>query len=136
MQSEQVSDSQGNLLAIITTIRGYSDGANFVTPSDLQQQVAVMNRPAGESIPAHEHLAVPRSLRGTQEVLIILSGSLQADIYDSNRKIVESREVGPGTVLTLVAGGHGFTMLSDCCFVEVKQGPYVPGKDKVIFRTC
>lgn len=133
MQSEKIMDAEGNLLAIVTQLEGHRAGVNFVTPDDLQQQVAVMNRAAGEAIVAHEHLPVPRSLRGTQEVLIVIKGSLEAKIYDLNRVMVESRELGPGTIITLVSGGHGFAVLSDCLFVEVKQGPYVAGKDKVIF---
>ena len=135
MRVDEITDSSGNLLAIVTNVRGHPAGVNFVTPIDLQQQVAVMNRSARDTIAAHEHLPVPRSLRGTQEVLIILSGLIRADIYGLDRAWVQTRELGPGAIITLVSGGHGFTVLDDCQFIEVKQGPYVPGKDKVVFGT-
>ena len=127
-------DQEGNLLAIILNSGGYGPGVHFVTPNELQQQVAVMKRPAGEKILAHTHLPVPRSVKGTQEVLIILKGSIRADIYDDNREFVQSETLTGGDVIVLVAGGHGFTIVDDCEFIEVKQGPYVPGKDKEVFE--
>jgi len=129
-----VLDLDGNLLAIVLNNEGFGPGVHFVTPNELQQQVAVMKRPAGEKILAHTHLPVPRSVKGTQEVLIILDGSIRADIYDDNREFVQSETLTGGDVIVLVGGGHGFTIIEDCEFIEVKQGPYVPGKDKEVFE--
>ena len=130
----QVLDVDGNLLAIVLNSGAYGPGVHFVTPDELQQQVAVMKRPAGEKILAHTHLPVPRSVKGTQEVLIILDGLIRADIYDDNRQLVQSETLTGGDVIVLVSGGHGFTIVEDCEFIEVKQGPYVPGKDKEVFE--
>jgi hypothetical protein len=33
------------------------------------------------------------------------------------------------------SGGHGFELLEDSVFIEVKQGPFVEGKDKVRFTS-
>jgi len=129
-----VVDTSGELLALILRADRFSPGVHFVTPNELQQQVAVMKRPAGEKILAHTHLPVPRSVKGTQEVLIILDGSIRADIYDDNREFVQSETLTGGDVIVLVGGGHGFTIIEDCEFIEVKQGPYVPGKDKEVFE--
>lgn len=131
---KEFRDSSGNLLAVVVDSTNFSSGVHFVTPNELQQQVAVMNRPSGEIIAAHSHLPVPRSLQGTQEVLIILSGQIEADLYDENRKLVESVLLNPGDIIVLVSGGHGFTVCNGARFIEVKQGPYVPGKDKIIFE--
>ena len=130
----QVVDHDGTLLAMIVSNRSFGPGVHFVTPNELQQQVAVMKRPAGEKILAHTHLPVPRSVKGTQEVLIILDGCIRADIYDDNREFVQSETLTGGDVIVLVSGGHGFTIVDDCEFIEVKQGPYVPGKDKEVFE--
>ena len=129
-----VTDRKGTLLAMVVSNSSFGPGVHFVTPNELQQQVAVMKRPAGEKILAHTHLPVPRSVKGTQEVLIILDGSIRADIYDDNRDFVQSETLTGGDVIVLVSGGHGFTIVDDCEFIEVKQGPYVPGKDKEVFE--
>lgn len=131
--SRQVIGKSGNLLAIISEISSFNSGVSFVTPNDLQQQVAVMNRLEGEVIAPHQHLPVPRSLRGTQEVLIVLSGQIEADLYDEDRTLVSREVISANQIITLVGGGHGFRIAKDSCFIEVKQGPYVPGKDKEIF---
>lgn len=131
--SSTIVDSAGELLAIIVRETAGVEGVHFVTPDDLQQQVAVMGRPADYVIPAHTHLPVPRSLRGTQEVLIVKSGEMEVSVFDANRSLVAQELIRQGDILILVSGGHGFRVLSDCEFVEVKQGPYVPGRDKEVF---
>lgn len=133
--TEIILDSEGSVLALIVRKNESAKGVHFVTPNDFQQQVALMNRPAGERILAHTHLPVPRSVKGTQEVLIIRSGRLRVEIYDASHQVVAREEAGPGDVIVLVDGGHGFTVIDDCDFVEVKQGPYVPGRDKVVFES-
>lgn len=132
-QLKEILDSNGDLLAIIVSFSDFGSGVHFVTPNDLQQQVAVMKRASGEEILPHTHLPVPRSIRGTQEVLIVLGGSIKADIYDSSERFVKTEILESGHVITLVSGGHGFTVLEDAQFIEVKQGPYVPGSDKKVF---
>jgi hypothetical protein len=129
-----VRDDSSEQLAMIVRTAKMADKIRFVTPDGFQQQVAVMNRPKSERIPAHTHLPVPRSLRGTQEVLIIQSGSMTVDIYDKEHNLVSSEIASSGDVVILISGGHGFTMIDDCRFIEVKQGPYVPGKDKEVFE--
>ena len=113
---------------------GYSEpGVTFVTPDDFGLQVAKMSRPKGETIPSHIHLPVPRALVGTQEVLIIQKGELRADLFDDDNCYLSSIVLSEGDVLILNSGGHGFFASEDCLFIEVKQGPYVEGKDKEIF---
>jgi hypothetical protein len=104
-----------------------------VTPDEFGLQVAVMERPKGYSIPAHEHLPVPRATVGTQEVLLIRQGTLRADLFSSERDYLASVQLSAGDAIILNSGGHGFFASEDCLFLEVKQGPYVEGKDKVIF---
>lgn len=113
---------------------GYGEpGVTFVTPNEFGLQVAKMNRPKGHSIPSHSHLPVPRALVGTQEVLIIQKGTLRADLFDDGNSYLASIVLSAGDVLILNSGGHGFFASEDCMFIEVKQGPYVEGKDKEIF---
>jgi hypothetical protein len=108
-------------------------GVSFVTPDDFGLQVAVMSRGSGFEIPSHAHLPVPRALVGTQEVLLIRSGRLRADLYSPTKEYLCSVELEAGDLIILNTGGHGFVASSDCLFVEVKQGPFVEGKDKVVF---
>ena len=36
-------------------------------------------------------------------------------------------------IILLLSGGHGFKVIKDCKFLEIKQGPYKIGRDKERF---
>ena len=127
-------ESPSGVLAGVIRANFVPKSVEFVTPNDFGLQVAVMNRPAAYEIPSHDHLPVDRALVGTQEVLLIRSGELRADLYD-NRIYMGSVRLGAGDAIILNSGGHGFVASEDCLFVEVKQGPYVEGRDKEIFSS-
>jgi hypothetical protein len=60
-------------------------------------------------------------------------GRLRVDFYDDDQKYVESRVLEAGDVILLVQGGHGFEVLEEAEFFEVKQGPYKEADDKIRF---
>jgi hypothetical protein len=57
-------------------------------------------------------------------VLILKKGHCFIDIYNDARELVATRELFPGDIMLMVSGGHGFRMLEDTVFLEIKQGPY------------
>ncbi len=105
----------------------------FLTPPDFKQQVGFIVYPAGGEIARHAHRALERRLVGTSEVLVVKKGRCEVDIYSDGKELVATRELRVGDVLVLVNGGHGFRMLEDTTFLEIKQGPYVAGDDKERF---
>lgn len=108
-------------------------GVHFFTPGHFSQQLGYMQHPAGHVIQAHVHNAVPRAVRFTQEVLILRRGRLRVDFYGEDRVYRDSRELGPGDVILLAGGGHGFEVIEDVEMIEVKQGPYTSSADKTQF---
>ena len=123
----------GQQLGLVIRANYGVSGIKFFTPPDFGQQLALMRRPAGEEIEPHTHLPVNRELVGTQEVLIMREGRMRVDFYDIDRSYVASTELNPGDVALMNVGGHGFEILEDCLFIEVKQGPFVEGEDKIRF---
>lgn len=109
------------------------DTTTFVTPPEYKQQVGFIAHPAGGEVQRHLHLPLERHLVGTSEVLIVRKGRCLLDVYDDTKKFVASREVKAGDVILLVGGGHGFRMLEDTLFLEVKQGPYLDCEEKERF---
>jgi hypothetical protein len=105
----------------------------FLTPDSYNQQIGYIVYPAGGVIKRHHHLPVERHLSVTSEVLIVRQGKAIADIYDDDKNLVASREVQTGDVMVLLAGGHGFRIVEPTVFLEIKQGPYMGVKDKVLF---
>jgi hypothetical protein len=105
----------------------------FITPADFKQQVGFVAYPAGGEVQRHLHLPLERSIVGTSEVLLIRRGRCILDVYDDAKELVASRELRRGDLMLLVGGGHGFRMLEDTLFLEVKQGPYLECEEKEHF---
>jgi mannose-6-phosphate isomerase-like protein (cupin superfamily) len=105
----------------------------FVTPPDFKQQVGFIVYPAGGTIQRHDHRPLERHLVGTSEVLVVQRGRCEIDIYNDNRQLVATRELRRGDIMLMVGGGHGFRMLEDTVFLEIKQGPYTGEDEKERF---
>ena len=105
----------------------------FITPPEFKQQVGFIVYPAGGEVKRHLHLPLERRLIGTSEVLIVHKGHCLADIYNDERELVATRELRAGDVMLMVGGGHGFRMVEDTVFLEIKQGPFLPVAEKQHF---
>jgi hypothetical protein len=121
------------VLAIIVRDRPMRPGIQFFTPNEYSQQLGCMRHPAGHVIQPHVHNLVPRAVYYTQEALFLRRGRLRVDFYSNERSYIESRELGPGDVILLVSGGHGFEVIEEIEMIEVKQGPYLGEMDKTQF---
>jgi hypothetical protein len=131
-QLETVSH-QGKALCLIIRKAPAPDKTTFFTGGECNLQVGKVVYPKNGTIPRHDHKPVERHVSGTSEVLIVERGRMIADIYTDGRELHSSHEVGPGDVLVLLGGGHGFRLLEDTILVEVKQGPYSAQQDKERF---
>ena len=109
------------------------DRTTFLTPNDFKQQVGFIVYPAGGEIARHTHRPLERHLVGTSEVLVVQKGRAEIDVYDDDRTLVATRELHPGDLMLMVGGGHGFRILDDTVFLEVKQGPYTGIDEKERF---
>ena len=109
------------------------DVTTFVTDPSRSIQVGVLHRSADTKVEAHQHLPVQKTVSGCQEVLIIKSGIVHVDLYDTDKKYICSRLLCGGDILIQYWGGHAFTFRTDTQFIEIKQGPYTP-EDKVFFN--
>jgi mannose-6-phosphate isomerase-like protein (cupin superfamily) len=121
--------------AIILRSTYREPGIHFFTPEDYSQQLGHMRHPKGHFIEAHVHNPVARAVQYTEEVLFLRRGRLRVDFYSDEGRYLESRELGPGDVILLIRGGHGFEVLEEVEMVEVKQGPYVGETDKTRIKS-
>jgi hypothetical protein len=128
---------RGLAYAIVLRAAASSDEKyNFLTGPENPLQLGVNFYPAGETIKAHYHL--PRHLENNsqiQEFLLIGEGRTKLILFDADDHTqFADVELGPGDMVLLLAGGHGFEVLEPTKIVEVKQGPYDgKAKDKVVF---
>jgi hypothetical protein len=125
--------SDKNPLAFIIRAEMCPDKTTFVTPAEFKQQVGFVVYPAGGEIPRHEHAPLERRLIGTSEVLVVQRGRCEIDIYNDARQLVATRELRQGDIMLMVGGGHGFRMLENTVFLEIKQGPYTGVDERVRF---
>tara|TARA_B100000586_G_scaffold245495_1_gene201022 strand:+ start:100 stop:498 length:399 start_codon:yes stop_codon:yes gene_type:complete len=108
-------------------------GINFFTNNNLSQQVAYLNHKKGHIIQPHLHKRRLKKIYDTSEVLVILDGSLKVDFYNNKKKYLFSKILSKNDIIILLTSGHGFKILKNCKFIEIKQGPYDVKKDKIKF---
>ena len=97
----------------------YSNDQDFI-------QVGTWGYDAGKALLAHAHNSVERKVLKTQEVLYMRKGSILAQIYDSDKNLVEELVIKEGDTLIALEGGHGYKVLEEGTQVlEVKNGPYL-----------
>ena len=125
--------SNGIVLCLVVRASFAPERTTFLTPSEYKQQVGFVVYPAGGEIARHVHLPLERHLVGTSEVLLVKQGRCLLDVYDDARELVATLELGPGDLMLMVAGGHGFRMLEPTVLLEVKQGPYTGLEEKERF---
>jgi uncharacterized protein with PhoU and TrkA domain len=121
------------VLCILISASLLPDQTTFITPPEYKQQVGFVVYPAGGEIARHTHRALERHLTGTSEVLVVKEGHCYIDIYNDAHELVATRELRTGDVMLMVGGGHGFRMLEDTVFLEIKQGPYTGLDEKERF---
>ncbi len=123
----------GKPLAYIIRAETNPQETSFLTPSEFKQQVGFVVYPAGGEIHRHVHLPLERHLVGTSEVLIVRRGRCEIDIYNNERELVATRQLHQDDIMLMADGGHGFRMIEDTVFLEVKQGPYTGLDEKERF---
>ena len=120
----------GRTLAIILRAGPGGPGVRFASAPEAPLQLGEIERPAGHVIQAHSHNLGKRVILETHEVLHVRSGVLQVDLYGASTAPVATRRLTEGDTVLLMEGGHGFTFLTACRLLEVKQGPYLGTEDK------
>ncbi len=119
----------GERLACHLLADDFRPGLSFFSRETDFVQVGSWGYDAGKDLHRHIHNDVAREVGRTQEVLVVLAGAIQAELYDAEERPVETLAVRSGEVLILLAGGHGYRVLEDGTkVIEIKNGPY-PGAE-------
>lgn len=119
-------------------IRGYpnlKNGIKFVTPNSYSQQVAYMRRPQGHKILPHRHIISPRKILWTSEVLVIKRGKVKVLFFNNRNINFKSVILKKWNIILLIHGTHAFKMLEPSEIIEIKQGPFKAGHDKIILNS-
>lgn len=113
----------------------FKEGVDFVTKNSDFLQLGFLNHNKNYKIQSHIHIKKKRIIKYCTEVLLIYSGKVKIIFYDINGKnIKKSKILNSGDIIILFKGGHGFKFYKKTKIIEIKQGPYVDGKDKKIIN--
>lgn len=127
-------ENNGELIAIIIYRDYHNDGVSFITNKESLLQIGYMSHPEGYEVKPHIHRPVNRHTVGTQEVLIIKSGTVKVNLYTHSKAYLESRVLTSGDMILLAGAGHGIAILEDATLIEIKNGPYIENSDKDRFE--
>ena len=78
-----IKDKSDNLLATVIRYSEITEGKNFITDNDSEFQVASFDLEEGTVIEKHYHPEQIRKVSKTTEVLVILEGQMEVQIYDN-----------------------------------------------------
>jgi hypothetical protein len=122
-----VSDVDGGLIGVI--VRGIGAaaivGRQDISDPDELLQVATISTDGDVAYPAHEHK--PKYVRQagpTQEVWIVVVGTVLVTFYDVNQNPLGTHNLAPGDCAITYRGGHDYHASPNALVYEVKTGPY------------
>ena len=84
-------------------------------------------------IKRHIHNKQERVIKSTSEVIVVIEGTIEVEIYDLDENLEHKCILKKGDTVALFSGGHGLKAIGNSKFIEVKQGPYNPQTDKKLF---
>tara|TARA_B100001250_G_scaffold412175_1_gene442700 strand:+ start:1351 stop:1743 length:393 start_codon:yes stop_codon:yes gene_type:complete len=129
----KITDKNNNLLAEIIRSEEIVDEKNFYTDEKEEFQFASFNLKKDTVIKRHIHNKQERIITSTSEVIVVLDGSIEVEVYDLEKNLEHKSFLKRGDSIALFSGGHGLKANKDSKFIEVKQGPYDPKTDKKLF---
>ena len=116
--------------------RFIKNGVDFLTKDKDLLQLGFINHKKNHYIKSHIHLKKPRIINYCTEVLLIEKGRVKIKFFDNNNSDIKKDKIlSKGDIIMLFQGGHGFKILERTQIIEIKQGPYVEGKDKKIIES-
>ena len=119
-------ESEGKVYAIYDHIGNPKNEAVWYGKDEDYMQASKMGYDIDREFKTHRHLFRPRTIPHTQEVMVVVSGCLEATIYDENKNLLDKCLLYNGSIIVLYSGYHGFrTMCDNTVFYEIKHGNFV-----------
>jgi len=114
------------VLARHVLANSWKDGLSFFSKDDEFIQAGSWKYGKGKELLAHVHNKVQRKINRTQEVIYVVKGKIEANIYTIDKIFVKKLVINRGDFLVLLNCGHGYKILEDNTQVlEIKNGPYL-----------
>ena len=128
-----IHDDKGAELATVITVGEYSnhEKVKFFSDPSESLQVGSLLFHKGDSVQPHIHRSKDvGTAYPIVEMILVIRGTTDVDIYDEERKLVTTVTITAGTILLLRRGGHGFRFPQyDTRLLDIRCGPYVDKKN-------
>jgi mannose-6-phosphate isomerase-like protein (cupin superfamily) len=113
-------------ILIATVITNFGEaGRHDASTVDEILQLSALSLAKGKVVKSHMHKPIVRDTIGTQEAWIVISGSIRAEIFDTNQDKISENILMSGDCVVLYRGGHSMQVLEDDTVIyEIKNGPY------------
>ena len=118
------------LLHVINRKEDITTQRKDLSPEEEGLQVSCFLMNKDEKTRPHKHIKQIRTTYLTQEVWIVIKGSIKVTLYDLDNEIIKDETLRLGDCLVTFRGGHSFISLEeDTTIYECKTGPY-QGQEK------
>ena len=130
--------SKGKIYAIYDHIGNLKEETVWYSRDDDFLQAAKMGYDKDKEFKTHIHIPRPREIPKTQEAIVVVSGCLEASIYDYDKELISRFLLYNGSIGVFFHGFHGYRVMCDnTIFYEIKHGQFVGVKeDKVFYDTA
>jgi len=129
----EIFDKYKNLVAIVHKDSNFKNGKTFYSDNSREFQFGTFKLEKNEIIEKHIHNSQKREVNKTSEAIVVLSGALKIDLFDSDKQFIETVMIKKNDAILIYEGGHGIEVVEECKFLEFKQGPYIENIDKEHF---
>lgn len=124
-----IQDKAGNLLALVLEIQDYAKTNNYTFFSEPEESLQIGSLFFKKNSNVEPHIHRKKEI-GTVypvvELILVLNGTAEVDIYDEEKNKVRSLTICAGTMLLLKRGGHGFRFPNgNAQMLDIRCGPYV-----------
>lgn len=127
--------NNGELIFKKISIKDFPEGLSFFSNPEDFLQIGSWNYPSNKILQRHFHQLVNRSVNRTHEIIIVLEGSLKAQIYTLEKEFIKEVIINSLEVGIMLNCGHGYEIIEDGTkVIEIKNGPYMgPEMDRIRF---
>ena len=119
------------LYASVFNLEEIAEGLDFLTNDESFIQVGTWKYEKGKVLDAHYHNTYERKAYLTQEVVIVLNGTILCNLFTLERDFITTVEVKEKQLIIQYQGIQEYEIIEDSKIIEVKNGPYFgPDKDR------
>ena len=112
-------------------ISNITEGSTPITSPDQPFQIVTLKHKKGSYLKAHTHIPKKRQTERLQECLFVKRGKIKIDLYNSNKKYLQSLFLKEGQIFLLIEGGYGIHIIEDSEIFEFKNGPFLEDKQLI-----